>query len=154
MKIRKAKKKDFRAYCKLEQGFYNHHKKYNTLLQDINPKKRDLKKEFYGLMKENQFFHLAEDKGEVVGYIYGLIKKVEENEKHWKKIGELNSIFVIKEYRKKGVSQLLTRTFIKWLKSKGIKYLESSCNLKNKQALNFHKRLKFKQQYIKFGKFL
>ncbi len=154
MILRKAKKEDFIAYSKLEQEFYSHHKRYGTLLQDINPKRRDLNKEFNKLMKGRDFFRLVEDKGVVIGYIYGLIKNVGENEKGWRKVGELNSILVTKSYRKKGVSRMLVKEFFGWLKKKKITYVESSCNVKNQQAIEFHKNLKFKEQHLKFGKVL
>ena len=154
MIIRKPKKSEFQDYAKLEQEFYNHHKKYKTLLQDIDPKKRNLKKEFNELLKENCFFRFAIINKEIVGYIYGIIKKVGENEKGWKKIGDLNSIHVKKGHRRSNIAKKLTQEYIKWLKSKKVRYLESSCNTKNKGTIKFHTKLGFKEQQVKFGKFM
>ncbi len=154
MEIRKPKRKEFYDYAILEQEFYDHHKKYSTLLQDIDPKKRNLKKEFYDLLKERNFFRFAIEDGKVIGYIYGVIKKVSENEKSWKRMGDLNSIIVIKNYRKKGIAKKLVDKFFKWLKSKKITYVEASCNIKNQAVIKFNKRLGFKEQHIKFGKLL
>ena len=43
---------DLQTYKELEQEFFDHHKKYDTLLQDIDPSKRDLKKEFQDASSE------------------------------------------------------------------------------------------------------
>lgn len=155
MLLRKPKKNELKIYKKLEVEFYSHHKSYKTLLQDVDPRKRNLKKEFLELINEkNSFFRFVEVDGEVAGYIYGLIKKAGENEKNWKKIGDFNSIVILKKFRSKGLSDFMTKEFFRWLKSKGIKYVQSSSNIKNIVSLKFHKRLGFKEQQIKFGKLL
>jgi len=154
MIVKKAKKEDFEHYSKLEKEFYNYHKKYNTFLQDINPKKRNIKKEFYDLIKEQNFFRFVMEGNKTIGYIYGIIKKVEENEKNWRKKGELNSIIITKKYRKKGVAKKLVKEFFKWLKNKKIRYVETSCNIKNNTMIKFNKKIGFKEQHIKFGKLL
>ena len=155
MKLRKPKKQELKAYTNLEINFFNHHKPYGTLLQDINPEKRNLKKEFEGLIKQkNSFFRFAELDGKVVGYIYGLIEKIGDNEKGWKKKGELNSIVVLPESRGKGIAKFMTNGFLNWLKSKRIKYAEMSCNVKNTGMIKFAKKLNFKEQHLKFGKML
>lgn len=153
MILRKPLRSELGIYKKLEIEFYLHHKPYKTLVQDVDPRKRNLRKEFVELLEgRNNFFRFLEAKGVVVGYIYGLIKKIGENEKGWKRIGVLNSIVISKAFRKKGLSGILTNGFFKWLKKRKIAYVESSSNVKNKQSMDFHKRLKFKQQHIEFGR--
>ena len=155
MKLIKPKKQELEIYVNLETKFFKHHKPYGTLLQDISPEKRNLKKEFEGLIKQkNAFFRFAEFEGKVAGYIYGLIEKIGDNEKGWKKKGELNSIVILPEFRGKGIAKFMTNEFLSWLKSKGIRYAEMSCNVKNTGMLKFAKKLKFKEQHIKFGKLL
>jgi len=154
MIIRKFKKWDFENYVILEQEFFDYHNKYKTLLQDINPRKRDLRKEFNQLIKEKNFFYIAEDKGNVLGYIYGKIKKVEDNQLELRRIGDLNSLIVTKKYRRKGIANMLVREFIKWLKSKNIFCITLNCNVKNREMIKFAEDLGFKQQHIKFGKLL
>ena len=155
MLLRKPLRDEFETYKKLELEFYLHHKPYKTLLQDVDPRKRDLKKEFIKILREkNSFFRFIEYDGQVAGYIYGMIKAVGENEKNWKKIGDLNSIVVLKKYRNRGLAKYLARKFFRWLKSRGIRYAEASCNVKNKAVIAFNKKLGFKEQHIKFGKVL
>jgi len=155
MRLRKPRKDEFEIYKKLEIEFYSHHKPYKTLLQDVDPKKRDLKKEFFQLINEhNSFFRFVELNNEVAGYIYGVIKTAAENEKGWKKYADLNSIVVTKKFRNQGLAEYMTKEFFSWLKSKKIKYVEVSCNVKNDSILKFNKKLGFQEQHIKFGKIL
>jgi len=155
MKLRKPEKQEFRIYAHLETKFFKHHKPYGTLLQDISPEKRNLKKEFEDLIKQkNAFFRFAEFDGEIAGYVYGLIEKIGGNEKGWKKKGELNSIVVLSEFRGKGIAKFMTNEFLSWLKSKGVRYAEMSCNVKNKGMIKLAKKLNFKEQHITFGKML
>ena len=155
MKLKKPKIDEFEIYNKLEIEFYSHHKSYKTLLQDVDPRKRDLKKEFFQLINErNSFFRFVEVDEEVVGYIYGTIKKIGENEKGWKKYADLNSIVVLKKFRNRGLAEVMTKEFFSWLKSKNIKYVEASCNVKNGAIIKFNKKLGFQEQHIKFGRIL
>ena len=155
MILRRPLKNEFVIYKKLEIKFYKHHKPYDTLLQDVAPSKRNLEKEFLSLLKDrNSFFRFAELNNEVVGYICGFIKKVEANEKGWRRIGDLNSIIILKEFRRKGIAEYMVREFFKWLKSKNIRYVEASSNIKNDPIIKFNKKIGFKEQQIKFGKII
>ena len=44
--------------------------------------------------------------------------------------------------------------FITWLKTKKVKYVEVSCNVKNNSIQKLNKKLGFKEQHIKFGKII
>ena len=117
MILRKPLKTEFEEYKRLEIEFYRHHEPYNTMLYYVIPSKRNLKREFLNLLKDkDSFFCFVKLDGKVAGYIYGIIKKVETNEKGWKKIGSLNSIIVSKEFRKMGVAEHMVNSFFKWLK--------------------------------------
>ncbi len=155
MNLRKPKKNEFTIYKRLEIEFYSHHKPYNTLLQDINPRKRDLQKEFFQLINErNSFFRFVEVNDKVAGYIYGVLKKVDENEKNFKKIGELNSLIILAKFRNRGIAEFMTKEFFSWLKSKNVRYVEASCNVKNTPIIRFNKKIGFKEQHLKFGKLI
>ncbi len=155
MNLRKPNLGELRIYKKLETSFYLHHKPYKTLLQDVDPRKRNLKKEFTKLIRErNSFFHFVEVNGKIVGYIYGVIKKVGDNEKKWKNFADLNSIVVLKKFRNKGLAEFMINEFITWLKTKKVKYIEVSCNVKNNSIQQLNKKLGFKEQHIKFGKII
>ncbi|MFP4568379.1 MAG: N-acetyltransferase family protein [Candidatus Woesearchaeota archaeon] len=155
MKLIKPTINDLQTYKELEQEFFNHHKDFGTLLQDVNPSKRDLAKEFQEILdNQNAFFRFATDETEVVGYIYAEIQSVNENEKGWSKIADLNSILVKKEFRKKGFAKEMVNLFIENLKEQNIHFIKSSCNVKNLSTIEFHKQLGFQEQFITFGKII
>ena len=155
MILRRPLKNEFEIYKKLEIEFYRHHKPYDTILQDVAPSKRSLEKEFLNLLKDrNSFFCFAELNNKVVGYIYGIIRKGEANKKGWRRIGDLNSIIVLKEFRRKGIAEYMVREFFKWLKSKNIRYVEANSNIKNDPIIKFNKKMGFQEQHIKFGKII
>lgn len=155
MKLIKPTIDDLQIYEELEQEFFDHHKVFGTLLQDVNPSKRDLEKEFQEILNDqNSFFRFAIDNNQVVGYIYAEIQSVDDNEKGWSKIADLNSILVKKEFRKKGFAKEMVESFIENLKSQNIHFIKSSCNVKNLSSIEFHKQLGFKEQFITFGKII
>ena len=61
---------------------------------------------------------------------------------------------VLKKFRNQGLAKFMSKEFFSWLKSKNIKYVEASCNVKNDSILQFNKKLGFQEQHIKFGKIL
>jgi len=153
MELQKPTIKDLSIYKELEQEFFDHHKDFGTLLQDVNPSKRDLAKEFQEILNDqNAFFRFAMNNKQVVGYIYAEIQTVGENEKGWSKIADLNSILVKKEFRKNGFAKEMIDKFIENLKTQNIHFIKSSCNVKNISTIEFHKRLGFQEQFITFGK--
>jgi predicted acetyltransferase len=155
MKLRKPKKDELEIYKNLETKFYLHHKPYKTLLQDVDPRKRNLKKEFIKSIGErNSFFRFVEINNKIAGYIYGVIHKIGDNEKKWKKYADLNSIVVLPKFRNKGLAEFMIKKFFSWLKIKNIKYVEASCNVKNTSIIQLNKKLGFKEQHIKFGKII
>lgn len=156
MILRKPTKLEFQIYKKLEIEFYNHHKSYGTLLQDISPEKRDLESEFKQLINERKSFFrfLENDSKNVVGYIYGFVTKAGPNEKQFEFKADLNSLIVLKKFRNKGYAKYMVNEFFKWLKLNNVHYVEASCNIKNDQIIKFNKLLGFKEQHMKFGKIL
>ena len=153
--LRKPYSHEFAVYQHLEQAFYLHHRAYHTFLQDVDPRKRSLKREFLEIIQDkNTFFRFLEVDFQVVGYIYALIKKVNENEKGWKKIADLNSLVVLEPFRKKGYATFMIQEFFSWLHSKDITYVIVSSNIKNKTSISLFKKLGFQEQYLTFGKML
>ncbi len=155
MELIKPTMNDLKIYSELEQEFFNYHKDFDTLLQDVNPSKRNLKKEFEEIINnQNTFFRFAKNNNQIVGYIYAEIQSIDENEKGWSKIADLNSIFIKKEYRKRGFAKEMMNQFIKNMKEQNIYFIKSSSNVKNLASVEFHKQLGFQKQFITFGKII
>ena len=59
-------------------------------------------------------------------------------------IVELESIFVLEDYRNKSIGTKLYDSFIEWCKKKGVKRISVYVSFENKKAVNFYKSNKFK----------
>lgn len=62
---------------------------------------------------------------------------------HSSPVGYLEGIFVLPEYRKKGIAGELLASCEKWAKEKGCREFASDCEIHNTDSLNFHKALGF-----------
>lgn len=74
---------------------------------------------------------LDNDKREYVGYCLSSIKEG---------LGEIESLFIEKTYRKHGLGDKLINNALDWFESKGIKNIEVSVVYANDEALPFYER--------------
>jgi ribosomal protein S18 acetylase RimI-like enzyme len=87
------------------------------------------KKAEKGIIKLNVL--LDNDKGEHVGYCLSSIEN---------SLGEIESIFIEKQYRKLGLGDKLMSNTLNWFESKGIKNIEINVVYANDEALPFYER--------------
>ncbi len=147
MKIRKAKKSDFKQYLRLKK---EEEKDYSKITkQKIKyPKDNILKKEFNEQLSSRRHLILViETNKELIGYIYGTFFNTS-----YSKGGYIEDIFVLKNFRKKGLAIKLINEFIKILKNKGYKKIHLSVNVKNKGAIELYKKLGFELYHYDFKK--
>jgi ribosomal protein S18 acetylase RimI-like enzyme len=99
------------------------------------------------ITKKNSLFLVAEEKGKLVGYIFGEIK----HEKHplfkKPKTGELNDIAVLKSYRGKGVSSKLWKELLAWFVKQKCEIVNLNVNVNN-QAQEIYKHWGFDTFYL------
>lgn len=146
MIIRKATKKDFEAVKQLDKEFFLWACEINPWL-DPHYTKHKHGLEFKGdFFSKKEVFFLAEDKGKVVGYAEGIIQDLPSKFKN-RKVGVLESLFLIKEYRHKGLGKKLSKEVLKWMKSKGIKEYKLVVHHANIKAYKLYKRLGFKDYF-------
>lgn len=94
------------------------------------------------LEKEDCVILLAETEDEdVVGYLAGFVKP----DARWRpvKSGELDSMFVLKEYRSQGVGTMLVEKFKKWLAPFKVTHIAVTAFTQNERALSFYKKQGF-----------
>ncbi len=60
-------------------------------------------------------------------------------------VGYLEGIFVIEEYRKRGIAKELTEACQNWTKEQGCKEFASDCELNNDASLKFHLKMGFEE---------
>ena len=146
-KIRKAKISDAEDLAKLYFQFWEPHKNIDPLLEfekkltfknQVEFAKKDIR-------KKNTYIFIAEEEGNVLGFIEFLIKR---NDKCFKikKYGYLNSATTHKDYRGLGVAKALTKECLNFLKKKGITHIRTNVYNTNKIAMKTWIRLGFKPQ--------
>lgn len=90
---------------------------------------------------------IALDRDKIIGYLSGGVSKPEAYRKI-PKIAELGSVFILEEYRNKGVGTKLHSSFIDWCSKKGMKRIRVVASAKNFKAINFYKKNKFKEYNV------
>ena len=143
MKIRKAKKEDMKDIQDLRYllGKYDKSLGLNIAVPEwgyTEVGKKDLE---YFL--NEQYIYVAEDDEKIVGFITGEIFK----KKAWYNVqlGSINNIFVLEEYRNKGIGKALMQTMIDALKEVGITNIQLDTYNKNSKAIKFYERLGFEK---------
>ncbi|MEK7513880.1 MAG: GNAT family N-acetyltransferase [Patescibacteria group bacterium] len=84
---------------------------------------------------------IAEANGKIIGYLIGWIWI----KRAWRpiKTAELENMFVLPEYRSKGVGSALVKEFIRWCEKKKIKSVEVWTQYKNEIGKQFYQTNKF-----------
>ena len=104
------------------------------------------------LLEENRYFFrkcvffVALDGKEIVGYVFGVIRRdyVEESRQYRDpKVGYIESLFVLPIYRKLGVARELCRLLEEWAKAQGALEMASDAYMANAESRAFHKAIGF-----------
>jgi ribosomal protein S18 acetylase RimI-like enzyme len=82
----------------------------------------------------------------IIGYIAGCILKWKNPTRTISGQAELENMYVVRQYRRKGIGTSLVKEFIKWVKSKKIKNIRMGVYAANQQAKGFYKSLGFKDR--------
>lgn len=95
----------------------------------------------------------AVDNNEIIGFIYGYLKEeagdfVKEN------VALIDALYVLDEYRKKGIATKLIDEFYKWCKDKNVKIVNIGVFIDNKEAYNLYKKLGFVENTFLMSKYL
>lgn len=145
-RIRKARKRDLNTYLFLRKLATKEYSKIKK--KKINLPNNFIKKRFIEIISsKNTFLLLVESNTDVAGYLtVSLIKDVNQ------KMGYVDDIFVLKEFRKKGLGILLIKEFISILKKKKFKKIRLGAYIDNKKALELYKKLGFKLTHYEFEK--
>ena len=150
--IRKAKIKDVDTLCHLNSLLNRCHAELDAIwtLKNDPPLLRDMCVEYFTKMIRSRLSNLfvAEENGRIVGYIKGTLKTTPPIFQV-SVIGQLDSIYVMKPYRRRGIGKQLTDALVQWFQSKQVEYIEVTSYVRNTIALNAWKKYGFKQAMIK-----
>ncbi len=146
MKVRKAKKEDFKQYLELKRKDLNEYS--NLIGEKIKRTNDDLKKEFNKFFSSKKRFLLVVEKDRgIKGYLIGTLIVSD-----YKKTGYIDALFISKSFRKKGAAKKLMGEFIKMLKSKKIKRFRLGVSIKNTKAIKLYKKMGFEIKHYDMEK--
>jgi ribosomal protein S18 acetylase RimI-like enzyme len=142
-KIKKADRNDVEEIIKLNQELFNY--EFNSGFDnslDLNWTKNNKKYFEKSITDKNSLVLVCIYNEEVVGYLIGRIENPEDYRKI-KSIAEVDNMFILEEFRKKGVGKKLVEGFVKWAKKKDVEKIRVVASSKNKKAIEFYKKFGF-----------
>ena len=146
MKIRKARKSDLDQYTEIMVVSNLEYQKLLKKKIDFTRKQiRDTFREFTG--SKNKLLFVVEEKKQLIGYLAGSFTI-----NSYLKLGNIDFIFISKDFRKKGIAKSLVKEFTKFLKSKKVEKIRLSVNIDNKKVMNFYKKLGFNLYHYELEK--
>jgi ribosomal protein S18 acetylase RimI-like enzyme len=89
---------------------------------------------------------LAETEGKGVGYLVGYVRS--RSSLHPVRMAELESMYVSKAYRSRGVGQQLVSQFLEWAGAQGIERVSVTAYVANEGAVAFYKRIGFRPKSL------
>ena len=92
------------------------------------------------ILDDTKFFFLAEDNKKIICYIYGYLKKDDTNKN---KTAYLDALFIVSDYRKKGIANNLIKEFKKWAKENKCSNMEVNVCTNNIKAKNLYLKNNF-----------
>ena len=145
MKVRKATRKELPLLVELsEQLNLDHAKRFSRfpkLAKDSRKVKTKYFKSLFG--KNNSVFFVAEEKGEVLGFVLGKDGKDPPVFKETR-IGYIGDFYVRPGFRSKGVGKKLLSELRKWFRQKKFRHMEIGCYSQNTKAKKLYLGMGFK----------
>lgn len=142
MIIKKVDNKEEANYCdKLLSLLIQDEKKYNENIKDDY-----IVSNWYQNLydKKNNALFIVLDNNSIVGYIYVKII-TSDNGPEKEQEASISGLYVISEYRRKGIATSLIKEVKKWCLKKDIKYINLSVLSKNEAALNLYNKESFNE---------
>ncbi len=87
---------------------------------------------------------VAEEDGKIVGFVASDGNWFSKRE--GKVVGALHELAILPEYRNRGIGKALVEKALKYFKGRGLDTVELWVGDKNQQAINFYKKLGFKEK--------
>jgi len=146
MKIRKAKKKDFEEYFKLEKEFCKYNNKITPFIKCALIKKKIKKNFTRKLNKKNKIFLVIDDGKNLQGYLFGEIEYLNKYGYKYNldKRGYLENTYITEKYRGQGYFFKMFKQFIAYLKKHKIKYCALHVETNNKKSIKTYESIGFK----------
>ena len=146
MEIRKAKKEDMKDIQKLRYLLAKYEKYLGLNIVIPEWAYTYVGEKDFNYFLNKQYIFVAIEDNKIVGFITGEIFK----KKAWYNVqlGEINNIFVLEEYRQKGIGKKLVKTMIDTFKQEGITNIDLYTFGNNIDAIKFYEKIGFKKYNV------
>lgn len=152
MIIKKATIRDFEALKEIKLLSKKEELKYSGTIKPIDKNKEIyfsyLKKD---LKHKNRSIFMVLENKKVIGMILAQSFKPLPISKFQKK-GYISNLYILKDYRKKGIGKKLVNYVLKWLKEKKVGHITLEIHVKNAPALKLYRKMGFKDYTMKLSK--
>ena len=143
IRIREADKIDINNIVNLRNELDIYHRKFDKLLNtDFKRKRYNRQLIKSKIRSKNAVLLVALDKNKMIGYALGWIEK---KSPYTFRKGYFCDLFIVRNYRNKGIGKKLIKELINWFKSKKIKYVALDVYSKNKTAIKAFYSVGFKE---------
>ena len=139
--IEKATIEDLEYIQKLNKKlFIREFEKYNKLLNiEWTFGEKGIK--YFKELIQNGFVYVAKTNNNIIGYLAGSIRNV--NECFTEKFAEIENMYIENQYRRLKIGSKLIIKFKEWCKLNNVEYIKVSAWSKNIEAINFYKNNNF-----------
>jgi|SRR3989344_3933297 len=148
MKIRKATSKDLEEIDKIyvdgsiDEGKLQFPKvSKNEMIKDLERYRKNRLKGFKEkLLSNKNYWVVAIERDKIIGFGQAEIKNYEDDSNY----GEVEKVYIKKEFRKKGIARILVKELIGWLKKEGTKAIGARVYSGNNPLIRFFGKMGFK----------
>ena len=146
MNIRKAKKEDMKAVQDLRFLLSKYEKDIGLNIAVPEWGYTEVGERDFKYFLDEQFIFVAEEDEKIVGFITGEI--LHKEEWYTVQLGTINNLYVLEDYRHKGIGKQLMQTMMNSFREKGIETFELYAFSNNVDALKFYEKLGFKKYNV------
>ena len=154
MEIRKAKKEEIeiidKIYC---EGIFDEvklqfpKKTKKEIMSDLEKHKKERIKGFNkDFVSPLNYLVVIKEDNKIVAFGQAKVNK------HNKKKAEIEKVYVLKEYRKRGFASRILKELLKWLKNKEVESVTSGIFIKNVPSIKIHEKFGFKVTAVRLQK--
>jgi ribosomal protein S18 acetylase RimI-like enzyme len=145
IEITEAREEHIPALGKLIMDFIKYTEEINPVFGAPESAEKTIIDQFIrpAMKSENSRIILAQDSGRIVGYSYAVIIEANPAMAKRDKYGYIHDLFIIPEYRRRGIGKQLFDEILKWLHSQDIERVELEVIVGNYLANSFWKKQGF-----------
>ena len=141
---------DVEAIQALNQRLFEYEDEHFDKTLNLNWANSSKGKKYFTELVENEHaaVFVVRNEGEIVGYLAGRITNDKDQYRIFNLLAELENMFVLENWRSKGVGSILAEAFFTWAKQKGVENISVTASSGNAEAIKFYKKNGFKDHCV------